>query len=64
MTKERRGPNWPIFLKALGGILMLGSILMVLLGSWLISSSGGLILLCTLAWIGGFTLFILARRAE
>lgn len=65
-TNEPAGPRrlWPRILKSAGGILMLASILVVLFGSWAISASVELVFLCTLAWVGGFTLFVIARSSE
>lgn len=53
-----------VALKIVATLMMLGAITMVLLGSWLISESGVLMLICTAAWVGGFVLFIAARNWE
>ena len=64
-SPQQRSPRrWAVALKTLGGLLMIVSILTVVFGSWAISGSTELILLCTLGWIGGFILFIAARKLE
>lgn len=50
--------------KATGALMMLASILTVLFGAWAISDSPELTLLCMAVWVGGFTLFIVARTRE